>query len=108
MMIIVFYNLYNYNGVKFFEYGVDVSEEVINYLEKLINELGLLNKCDIKEVVKIDFLLFYFNFVKKFIDIKLNVENKILVDFIYGIGVKMIFYFKCYYNLVNLEFLRGD
>jgi len=108
IMITASHNPYNWNGVKLFEGGVDASEATTNQLEKLINEPDQLNKRDTKEVVKIDFLSPYFNFVKKFIDIRPDATTKILVDFIHGTGLKTIPYFKRYYNLVNLDFIRDD
>lgn len=108
IMITASHNPYNWNGVKLFEGGVDASEATTNQLEILINQPDDLNKRDTKDVVKIDFLSPYYSFIKKFVDIKPDAMNKILVDFIHGTGMKTIPYFKRYYNLVNLDFVRDD
>ncbi len=108
IMITASHNPYNWNGVKLFEGGVDASEATTNQLEILINQPDDLNKRDTKDVVKIDFLSPYYSFIKKFVDIKPDAMNKILVDFIHGTGMKTIPYFKRYYNLVNLDFIRDD
>lgn len=108
MMITASHNPYNWNGIKLFEKGVDASEATTNTLEKLINEPDYLKKRNRKDIVTIDFLTPYFDFVKKFIDIKPDAENKILIDFIHGTGAKTMPYFKKYYNLKNLDFIREN
>src|SRR5690554_4752686 len=108
MMITASHNPYNWNGVKLFENGVDASEETTNELEKLINEPNYLKNRNDKSVVKIDFLTPYFDFIKKFINIKENAQNKILIDFIHGTGIKTMPYFKEFYNLENLDFIRDN
>lgn len=108
IMITASHNPYNWNGVKLFEGGVDASEATTNQLEIFINQAGVLNKRDRKEIVIIDFLSPYYSFLKKFVDINPDAMNKILVDFIHGTGMKTIPYFKRYYNLVHLDFVRDD
>lgn len=108
IMITASHNPYNWNGVKLFEKGVDASEETTNILERLINEPDQLKQRNTKDVIKIDFLTPYVDFVKKFIDIEPYPKQKILIDFIHGTGVKTIPCFKRYYHLDNLDFIRDD
>jgi len=108
IMITASHNPYNWNGVKFFENGVDASEGTTNLLETLINQPDDLKKRDDEDVVLLDFLTPYFHFVKQFIDIKPGAKNKILVDFIHGTGAKTMPYFKQFYYLENLDFIRSD
>lgn len=108
IMITASHNPYDYNGIKLFENGMDASEQSTNILEMFINQDDILEKRNDIDIVTIDFLEPYYNFLKKFIHIKRKSDLKILVDFIYGTGVKTIPYFKTYYELNNLDTIREN
>lgn len=107
VMITASHNPYYYNGVKVFENGFDASIECTDKLERLINKSDISINLNDDNVVLTDFLNPYFDFVKKFVNINNN-NQKILFDFIHGTGVMTIPYFKEYYKLNNISFVRNE
>lgn len=107
IMITASHNPYQYNGIKIFETGgVDANITTTNKLELLINEDTKTTSKRKGKLVVQDILDSYFDFIKKFIDIKPNSDLKVLVDFIYGTGSQTIPYFKIHYDLKNLDIIR--
>lgn len=111
MVIIVFYNLFEYNGIKFFELnGMGLKKEREVIVEELFfsEDFYRVKWNEIGELRKEDIIKFYIEVIKNRVDVEVIKKRRffVVVDIFNGVGSLILFYllreFGCKVVFVNV------